>query len=173
LLWDPCIDAFGHREPTAFVRRGTKDHAPEVAAVGRLMRALGSHDGVVLFPEGTRFSEAKRERVLSSLRKKDPASHDRASRLRHVLPPHLGGPLEVLARNEGADIVFCAHTGLEGANHFADLFSGSLLDTVVRVRFWRVPFRDIPTDRLARIAWLYDQWERVDEWIAEHRAPRS
>lgn len=173
LLWDPCIDSFGHREPTAFVRRGTRDHAPEIAAVGRLMRGLGPHDGVVLFVEGTRFTPQKQQRVLRSIQRKDPASYERARRLRHVLPPHLGGPLEVLARNDGADVVFCAHTGLEGANHFKDLLDGSLLDAEVRVRLWRVPAEEIPRDRLGRIKWLYDHWDRVDAWIDEHRVERT
>ncbi len=165
LLWDPCVDSFGHREPTAFVERGTQHHGPQIELVGRLMRALGPDDGVVIFPEGTRFTKRKQARVLESLESKNPASYARAKRLRHVLPPHLGGPLEILARNECADVVFCAHTGLEGANHFKDLLDGSLLDQTLRIRFWRVPFRDIPPEGPGRIDWLFDEWDRVDAWI--------
>ena len=171
LLWDPCIDLLGHREPSAFVRRGGSKHAPEIAAVGRLMNRLGT-DGVVLFPEGTRFTKAKQERFLRSLARKDPESYEQAKTLRHVLPPHLGGVMEVLDRNPGADILFCAHTGLEGANHFKDLLSGALLDQEIEVHFWRCPFADVPTERSARIRWLYSWWHRIDEWISR-RSPKA
>ena len=37
LLWDPCLDIVGHRLPNAFVRRGSRDTAGDVAAVRGLM----------------------------------------------------------------------------------------------------------------------------------------
>jgi len=171
VLWDPIVDVFGHREPTAFVKRGTKDHAPQIAAVRHLMDALRPEDGVVVFPEGTRFTEAKRARILDKLEARDPASWERAKKLKHLLPPHTGGPFAVIDHDEvGADIVFMAHTGLEGANHLRDFFEGSLLDARVRVRFFRVPVSEVPEDPEARLVWLYDQWDRVDAFIDAHRA---
>jgi hypothetical protein len=35
----------------------------------------------------------------------------------------------------------------------------------IRVRFWRVPYAEIPTGRDARIDWLFDHWARIDDWI--------
>jgi 1-acyl-sn-glycerol-3-phosphate acyltransferase len=170
LLWDPIIDVFGHREPTAFVRRGTRDHAPQIAAVRHLMDGLRPQDGVVVFPEGTRFTQEKRARFLTRLKERDPESWERAKKLRHVLPPHRGGPFAVIDHDEvGADILFIAHTGLEGANHLRDFLGGSLLDTTLRVRFFRVPVSEVPTDERARLSWLYDQWERIDAFIEAHR----
>jgi len=170
LLADPAVDLIGHRLPTAFVRRGTRDHAGQVAAVERLVDGLGEAEAVIIYPEGTRFTEQKRRRALARIAEKDPAILARARALHHVLPPHIAGPLGVLERDDRADVVFCAHTGLEGSGHLRDLLSGCLLDRTVKVRFWRVPRAQVPRERDARVDWLYDWWARVDDWIDAHRA---
>jgi hypothetical protein len=41
---------------------------------------------------------------------------------------------------------------------------------VIRARWWRVPAAEVPRDRETLGPWLYDWWERIDAWIAEHRA---
>ena len=71
----------------------------------------------------------------------------------------------MIERNPGVDVVFCAHSGLEGAGSPRDLLAGALVGSTVRVRFWRVPYAEIPVTYEARIEWLYGQWQRVDEWI--------
>lgn len=169
LLWDPCVDLAGHRIATAFVRRGSLEHDVDVAAVESLADDLGPHDAVVIFPEGTRFSEEKRGH-LAALARKDEAEFARAARLKHVLPPHARGPLGVLDRARGADVVFCAHTGLEGARHLRDLLAGSLIGATVRVRYWRVSARDVPRGTEERIEWLWHWWECIDGWIEAHHA---
>jgi 1-acyl-sn-glycerol-3-phosphate acyltransferase len=168
LLRDPCVDIFGHNEPTAFVRRGTRTHAPEIAAVRHLLEDLREHDGVVLFPEGTRFTAEKRAQVLRSLRRKDPAAFERARTLRHVLPPRIGGALALLEHHD-ADVVFFAHTGLEGATKLRHFLDGMLLDARVVGQLWRIPHASIPRDREAQIDWLWTWWHRVDDWIDAHR----
>ena len=170
LLWDPFVDIVGHRVPSAFVRRDSREHAREIELVDALASDLGIHDGLVIFPEGTRFTEAKRRHILASLEGTDAAAFAHATRLKHLLPPHAGGPLGVLESAKGADVVFCAHTGLEGANHLRDLRAGSLLGATVHVRFWRVRASDIPDDATARLMWLRAWWERLDGWIEAHRS---
>jgi 1-acyl-sn-glycerol-3-phosphate acyltransferase len=170
LLWDPCIDLLGHRLATAFVRRGARAHDAEIALVEALARDLGPRDGVVIFPEGTRFTPEKRARTLARLAEEDRAAFEYAARLAYVLPPHPGGPLGLLDRARDADVVFCAHTGLEGAGHLEDLLAGSLVDTHVHVAWFRVPAREVPEGRDARLAWLRAWWKRIDEWIAAHHA---
>lgn len=165
LLWDPCIDFAGHRLATAFVKRQGREHEADVAAVASLARNLGPHDAIAIFPEGTRFAEAKRTRALAALAGRDEPAYANALRLRHLLPPHPAGPLHLLEHAPAADVVFCAHTGLEGANHLRDLVSGSLIDTTVRIRYWRVSARDVPEGSIARAAWLREWWERLDAWI--------
>lgn len=167
LRWDPCLDIVGGRLPNAFVRRGTPDGAREVAALQGLLAHLGSHDAVLIYPEGTRVSPAKRARALARLREvAAPPLLAIAARLRHTLPPRLAGTLGLLDANPGADVVLCAHTGFEGAATFRDLFDGTLIGRTVRVAFWRVPCAALPREPAARAEWLYAQWLRIDTWIA-------
>jgi 1-acyl-sn-glycerol-3-phosphate acyltransferase len=170
LLWDPCIDLVGNRTPHYFVRRGSADSAREIRAITRLGRDLGPGDGVLIYPEGTRFTPEKRARVLERLRAAgDSELLAQAERLEHVLPPRLGGALALL--DTGVDVVFGAHTGFEGAGGFRDLWSGALVGRVIRAQFWRVPAAEIPAGREERIRWLFAHWARIDAWIGAQREP--
>jgi 1-acyl-sn-glycerol-3-phosphate acyltransferase len=171
LLWDPCIDVVGNRLLSYFVRRGSDDVARETRAIAALVDGIGEGDGVLIFPEGTRFTPEKRRRVLERLRERgESALAARAEKLEYVLPPKPAGTLALLEHNPGADALFCVHTGLEGAGSFSDLWRGAIVGKVVRVHFWRVPYREIPVDRDQRIEWLFQHWTRVDEWVAANRA---
>jgi len=165
LLWDPCLDVVGQRLPNAFIVRGSGEGGREIAAVQRLSVDLGPKDGVLIYPEGTRFTAAKRERILAKLARHPDRRFERGAALRHVLPPHTGGVLGLLAGNADADVVLCAHTGLEPAGSLRGVMSGRLIGTTVRVRFWRLARATVPTDAAARVAWLYDQWSVIDTWI--------
>jgi len=44
---------------------------------------------------------------------------------------------------------------------------GALVGATIRVRFWRVPAADIPIGDDARIQWLYEHWQRIDDWVGE------
>jgi 1-acyl-sn-glycerol-3-phosphate acyltransferase len=172
LLWDPCLDLVGHRTPNYFVRRGSPDSEAEILGVARLARNLGPGEGIVIFPEGTRFTPEKSARVRERLRESgDPDLFALAEPLRHVLPPRLGGTLALL--DAGADAVFGAHTGFEAAGTFWDLWGGSLVGRVIRARFWRVPAAEIPAEREARIHWLFEHWARIDAWVGSALADGS
>jgi hypothetical protein len=43
------------------------------------------------------------------------------------------------------------------------------MDKSIVMRWWRVPHDDIPTDRDARIEWLFRWWEHIDTWIDTNR----
>jgi 1-acyl-sn-glycerol-3-phosphate acyltransferase len=166
LLWDPCLDIVGQRLPNAFVRRGQGGAEAEIARVRELACDLGPRDGVLLFPEGTRFTPLKRQQVLARLAESAEPKHvERARALQHVLPPRLGGVLALLDTAPCADVVFCAHTGFESLHSLNDLWSGALVDRAIDVAFWRIPAATIPTERAARVDWLFDQWARVDAWL--------
>lgn len=168
LLWDPSIDIVGMRTPNHFVDRTPERGEAEIAAVGRLAEDLGAGEGVVIFPEGTRFSPAKRAQIIDGLRKRGrDADAERAERLQHVLPPRPGGPLALLEQAPNTDVVFCSHTGFEGAARLSDLWKGELIGRTIHIRFWRVPAAEIPRETEARREWLFDQWEAVDAWVAE------
>ncbi|MAC29776.1 MAG: hypothetical protein CMH59_25405, partial [Myxococcales bacterium] len=164
LLVDPCLDVVGHRIPNHFVDRAQPTEA-DLEAIGALLRDADTESGAILFPEGTRFSSKKRARVLRRLEEKGSPHLAAARALRHTLPPRLGGLAALLDANPRADVVFCAHVGLEGFATFADLLSGEVVGRTLAVRFWRVPARAIPEEREARLRWLYDQWAEVDRFV--------
>lgn len=167
LLWDPCLDIVGQRLPNAFVRRGQGGSEAEIGRVRALARDLGPHDGVLLFPEGTRYTPRRRQQVIVRLADSaEPKLVERARTLQHVLPPRLGGVLALLDTAPDADVVFCTHTGFESVRSLADLWSGTLAGCRIEVELWRTPASEIPRCREDRVEWIYAQWERVDAWLA-------
>lgn len=171
VLFDPAIDIVGQRLENAFVSRGKGSADREAAAIHSLASGLGAREGVIVFPEGTRFSEAKRVDALARIRDSGDAERlARASLLRHVLPPRSRGPLTVLSAAVTADVIFLAHRGFDGAVGVLDLLRGSLIGRAVELKTWRVPRAEVPVDREACLAWLDAEWARVDAWIAERIA---
>lgn len=162
LRWDPCLDVVGSRIPNAFVNRDGTDTAAQLARVAALGTALGPSDFVALYPEGTRFTEARRARALARL---DPADRAWAEALRRTLPPRPGGVLALLEAAPEADVVVLAHTGLDAGTTLADLMNGALVGARWRVWARRYPRAEIPADAAARITWLRARWTEVDGWI--------
>jgi 1-acyl-sn-glycerol-3-phosphate acyltransferase len=159
----------GHRLPNCFVHRESAYAAREIEAVGALVDDLGPREGVLIYPEGTRFTPAKRERVLKRLAmRKDRGMFEWARRYEQVLPPRLGGPLELLRRNQVADAVFCAHAGLEGLVSLREILYGDLVNRAVHVHFFGVAYEDIPGEAAEHAEWIFRQWKRVDEYVTEH-----
>jgi 1-acyl-sn-glycerol-3-phosphate acyltransferase len=165
----PTIDIGGRWVPTVFVRRASSDPEAELAEVRKLTVALGPDEGVLIYPEGTRHTTAKLARAQATIAQRQPEIASMASRLRHILPPRLGGPLALLEAG-GTDVVFCGHVGFDGFERVSDIWAGGLVGSTVRVRFWRHAAASIPADRDGQIAWLYEQWQVMDDWIDTHRA---
>lgn len=162
LRWGPCLDIAGHWLPNHFAARGAGDHAAEIAAVAALKTGLGPGEGVILFPEGTRFSPDKRTHALARL---DGPNRARAERLKHLLPPRLGGARALLSAAPACDVLLLAHHGLAGFSSIADIWAGTLVGHTVRLKYFRIPGSAVPADRDAQTAFLYDAWQRVDDWI--------
>jgi len=168
LLFDPCLDVVGQRLRNVFVRRGSGEGEHEIAALVELAQGIGAEDGVVIFPEGTRFTRDRQSTRLAAVEASgDTERLTRARRLRHVLPPRHGGPLGLIEACPAADVLVVAHVGFEGIARFGDAFSGALIGRRVEVGCWRVAARAIPRDAAALRRWLDDEWARVDAWIDE------
>jgi 1-acyl-sn-glycerol-3-phosphate acyltransferase len=163
LLFDPCIDIVGNALPNYFVDRGGDTQA-ELDGIRLLAENLGT-DGLLMFPEGTRFSLEKRERALQRLARDGSELLPRARALSHVLPPKPGGVLALLDALPGVDCVFFAHSGLESFAKIKNLLSGEIVGSTVRVQLWRVDARDIPKDDADRLHWLYSEWAEVDAFV--------
>ncbi len=166
LLADPGFDLIYRHTGSVFIPR---DNGPEARA---LLRQL--HDGVdastavVIFPEGRLFRPEPLTRFLTKLEATNPERGRRLSGLRHVLPPRPGGVLALLDAIPHADVVTIAHAGLDQYSSFSDLARAAPLAEAISVTAWRTPATDIPTDSNGRIAWLDEQWLRVDQWIHDH-----
>jgi len=169
LLADPCLDVAGRRLPNYFVRRGTGE-AVELERVHSLARGLEPDEGVLIYPEGTRFTAERRARALARIAERDPGLAARAERLRHLLPPRLGGVGALLDGAPDADVLLVAHHGFDGLRSVSDIWRGGLVDLLVRVRIARVPRSAVPAGRAERADWLYDLWQGIDDWLEERFA---
>lgn len=163
LLVDPCLDIVGHILPNYFVDR-TGNTAAELEGIRTLVADLGD-DGVLIYPEGTRFSPEKRRRALDRLSREAPELAARAKALKGVLPPKPGGVLTLLDALPGVDCVFVAHRGLESFAKIEDLLSGSVVGSHVRIWAWRVPADRVPREPHEALLWLYAQWGHVSELV--------
>ena len=135
-----------------------------------LLSGITDNQALVVFPEGSRFSPEKKERIVSKLAHSNPIAAERARQLQHVLPARPAGACALIEARPDIDVVFLAHTGLEGANRLEDFVGGALYKQKVRMKFWRVPASEIPKDSQARIDWLHKEWSKVDAWIAKNRS---
>jgi len=169
IAWDPAIGVLMNRIPSRFVSPGRPGQDAE-EQIGALARNLDHNDAFVIFPEGGNFSPQRRLRAIEKLRRLGlEAMAARAERMENVLAPRPGGLLAALDAAPDADVVLVAHTGLDHMLTVQDVWREIPMDKQIIMRWWRVPREEIPEDRDARIDWLYSWWERIDEWIEQHR----
>ena len=88
----------------------------------------------------------------------------------HVLPPQPSGTLAALSADRQADVVFAAHTGLGLAAYPGQFWRDMPIGRTLYTRVWLVHASDVPATDAEQIEWLYDLWQRIDEWIDEHAA---
>lgn len=173
LLWDPCLDVVGNRIPNRFVDREAEDTTAELREVAALARGLQAGEGVLIYPEGTRFSAARRRRIIDSARSAGKNELERrALALSGVLPPRPGGTLALLDAMPDAEVWIGNHRGLEAATSFGDLLSGALVGAHVHVEFRRVERPGAGSDPAACRRWLDELWLDVDRFVME-KAPHA
>jgi 1-acyl-sn-glycerol-3-phosphate acyltransferase len=163
LLLDPAIDIAGNNLLSHFVDRKGTDTDRELAALRRLATDLKSDEGVLIYPEGTRYSPEKRERAVAALGK-SPRLLALAQSLHSLLPPRLGGVTALLDATS-ADVIVMGHKGLEGFARVKDIWARGMVGSVVRVRLWRIARSEVPEGRRPRIEWLYGVWTEMDRWL--------
>ena len=166
LGWDPLVDVLLDRIPSRFVTSG--DGVEEQVAT--LAADLDDDDAFVIFPEGGNFTPGRRRRAIDRLRERGLAPMaERAERMHHVLAPRPGGLLAALEANPRADVVLVAHTGLEHLVGARDLWRELPMDKQIVMRWWRVHRADVPAGHDEQIEWLYDWWQRIDDWVAHNQ----
>jgi 1-acyl-sn-glycerol-3-phosphate acyltransferase len=170
LAWDPAIDVLLNRIPARFISPNPAAGANLEEQISALATGLDENDAFVIFPEGGNFSERRRVRGIERLRKLGlEAMAQRAEAMTNVLAPRPGGLLAALDAAPDADVVLVAHTGLDHVVTVADIWRELPMDKRIVMRWWRVSRAEIPSDKDARIDWLFDWWERIDVWIDANR----
>ena len=165
LLLDPALDVAGNRLPNHFVDRGAVDSERDLDAIRELGSDLSEDEAVLIYPEGTRFSEQKRERYLRRFARRTGIVADIATNLKNVLPPRPGGTL-ALIEGSTADVVVLAHRGLEGFARVKDMWKGGIVGSRIDVIFRRIARAEIPEARTDRVAWLFETWREIDAWVS-------
>ena len=172
LQFDPSLDVLGNRLPNVFVQHRQAGESIFTDQIERLARGLGQDGALVIFPEGANWTPSRWRRAIRRLEhagRRDLA--DRAREMPNVLPPRPGGTLAATAACPGADVIFVAHAGLDTIASIGDVWRRFPVDQVIRARWWRVPFDQVPreADHEAQVQWLFGWWERIDSWITENR----
>lgn len=173
LLLEPCLDIAGHWLPNHFVDREPSDSRVELDAIERLASELAPGEGLLIYPEGTRFTAGKRRKTLASLAERAPELHARALALTHTLLPRVGGSLALVRRAPAADLLIVGHEGLGGFATLADMSSGALIGRTIHVQFWRFPAASLPASDEARAQWIYDRWAELDRWVASREGQQA
>jgi 1-acyl-sn-glycerol-3-phosphate acyltransferase len=170
LLWIPSLHFVARRLPHVVVSREDGSSAEVVNQVAALAANLTGGEGLAVFPEGARFSPARRTHVLRHLEgagRADRAEEARA--LRHVLPVRTGSTRALMDRRGDADVWFLGHAGFDAIFSFSDLFRGGLRGVTLRLRFWRHAGSDVPGDPDEAVAWVRARWRDLDEWLNQSK----
>jgi 1-acyl-sn-glycerol-3-phosphate acyltransferase len=173
LAWDPALGIILGRLPNRFLSDHPATGHDLESEVSELASGLDDDDAVVIFPEGGNFTPHRRARAIARLRRLGlERMAARAEAMHNVLAPRPGGVLAALDAAPEADVLLVAHTGLDHVTTVLDAWHSLPMDKHLLMGWWRVPRAEIPTGREERIDWLYDRWQRIDEWVDEHR-PRD
>ena len=163
LLVDPALDIAGNRLPNVFVDRGG-DTASELGSIRDLVTTMSEDEGVLIYPEGTRYSEAKRIKFTGRVSEQGGTIGEIAAGYQRVLPPRTAGTLEILSARP-LDVVVLAHHGFDGFAEVRDIWAGGLVGSTIAMRFHRIPNGAIPADESDCKTWLFETWADVDRWV--------
>jgi hypothetical protein len=126
---------------------------------------------LLIYPEGTRFNTARREKILAALEPRTNAEElEQMRRWVDLLPPHVGGTRALIETAPDRDLVFCAHVGFENASHFRTLVNGSWIGAEIRISFWRIAAAEVPKGEAALRVFLFAQWDRMQDAVANLKA---
>lgn len=165
LQWGPCFDLVGNRLPNHFVDRGAAD----LDALAQLAASAADDTIITIFPEGGFHSPARHRRSVERLRSSAPHLVQQAEELRHLLPPRPRGLLTLMNAAPDADVVVLGHVGFEAFNSIRAIAASVPFTDPVLIRTWRFERGEIPRDDDERIAWLYERWAELDDWIDQYQ----
>ncbi|MEX1218013.1 MAG: 1-acyl-sn-glycerol-3-phosphate acyltransferase [Acidimicrobiales bacterium] len=162
LLLDPCLDVVGQRIPNYFVDRGSAAIRQEIAGIQAMASGMSTHDVAVIFPEGTRTNDEKRNALVSRLERRSPDRYRKMLALQRLLPPRSAGATALLGEVSEADVVILWHVGFDGLDTFkgirrrlADAAPQALVVLESHER------ASVP-EGLEFESWLDDRWVEID-----------
>lgn len=164
LLASPALDYIAQRFPNVFVRRGSDDPEGEIARVVELGQNLLHNGCVVIYPEGTRFSEKKRDRLLEKFSQSNNRLLPATEALQRTLPPLREGAVRLVETMQDEDVVFIAHRGIDDTGGMNDLFRGTLTHAHFEIAMWRIPADEVPRERADAERFILENWLKVDAW---------
>lgn len=170
LQLDPAVDVYFHRLPARFIHPNPAPGADVEASITTLAEGLGAEDALLIFPEGGNFTRRRRIRAIKRLRDRGHTAYaKRAASMRNVLPPRPGGVAAALDSAPHADVVFVAHTGLEHITSAREVWRELPEDKTLYLRWWFYAAGEVPIHQDDRLAWLFERWADIDDWIAANR----
>ena len=129
-----------------------------------LTEVLSPQSCIVIYPEGTRFSEKKRRSQIQRLEEQNSPDLAYAKQLQCVLPPKKGGSLGLIDKKPETPVVFIAHLGFDTVSNISNLVNGRLFQQKIFCAFWK---KQAPTDVEQREEWLQQQWLELDRWLVD------
>ena len=128
---------------------------------------LEDDEAIVIFPEGTRYSDAKREQAIDILERTAPERVVSARRLQHVLPIRTAGLLAILGAAPSTDLLFLNHVGVQDFRTLDDLWRNVPFPVPLQFHATRSS-RDEAPGASELVDWLDARWEELDDWVASN-----
>jgi 1-acyl-sn-glycerol-3-phosphate acyltransferase len=165
LKLDPCLDVVGHRLPNYFLDRTSSDLASELQGIEQMAFGLSAQEIAVIFPEGTRANNVKRQRILERVREKSPERAEKLEKLKYLMAPKTAGVTALLAAVPNAKVVTMWHAGFDGMDSFRGIVQ-HLAKSAVRVHVKVTEHqRATVASGEAFVAWLDEQWCAMDKAV--------
>ena len=173
LKLDPCLDVVGHRLPNYFLDRSSSDVATELQGIEQMALGLTADEIAVIFPEGTRANDAKRQRILERIREKSPERAEKLEKLKYLMAPKTAGVTALLAAVPNAKVVTMWHAGFDGMDSFRGIVQHLAKSAVrVHVKVTEHQRATVATGE-AFVAWLDDQWCAMDKAVGVRISEQS
>jgi 1-acyl-sn-glycerol-3-phosphate acyltransferase len=173
LKLDPCLDVVGHRLPNYFLDRSSSDVATELQGIEQMALGLTADEIAVIFPEGTRANDAKRQRILERIREKSPERAEKLEKLMYLMAPKTAGVTALLAAVPNAKVVTMWHAGFDGMDSFRGIVQHLAKSAVrVHVKVTEHQRATVATGE-AFVAWLDDQWCAMDKAVGVRISEQS
>ena len=164
LLLSPSLDIYGNRLPNQFVSRESGNAEQEIAGIKSLAKDLASN-ALIIFPEGTFYTEHRFKRIIERIAETDSGRADRVRGLKNLLPIKPGGITAMLTASPESGLYLVAHRGFEPFGSFKQILANIPFDNPVEIFVKFVPSIKIPREKKALLEFIDCEWLALDTWL--------